>query len=56
MSKPFSVTLPSGEQWTPSFVTALDDQKCIGCGRCFKVCSRGVLEPERVNDFASPLT
>ncbi len=40
----FSVTLPSGETWTPRFVQHLDDQKCIGCGRCFKVCPRGVLE------------
>ncbi|MBV5298505.1 MAG: ferredoxin III, nif-specific [Rhodoferax sp.] len=44
MSDTFSVTLPSGETWTPTFVAALDDQKCIGCGRCFKVCPRGVLE------------
>jgi Nif-specific ferredoxin III len=44
MSNTFSVTLPSGETWTPTFVSALDDQKCIGCGRCFKVCPRGVLE------------
>ena len=44
MSTTFSVTLPSGETWTPSFVASLDDEQCIGCGRCFKVCSRGVLE------------
>jgi len=40
----FHVTLPSGEVWTPRFVRHLDDTKCIGCGRCFKVCPRGVLE------------
>lgn len=40
----FSVTLPSGETWTPTFVQSLDEEKCIGCGRCFKVCPRGVLE------------
>jgi Nif-specific ferredoxin III len=40
----FSITLPSGETWTPSFVQSLDEGKCIGCGRCFKVCARGVLE------------
>lgn len=40
----FSVTLPSGATWTPTFVAALDEEKCIGCGRCFKVCPRGVLE------------
>ncbi len=44
MSAAFTVTLPSGSTWTPTFVTALDDHKCIGCGRCFKVCPRGVLE------------
>ena len=44
MSNTFSVTLPSGEIWTPTFVTAIDDEKCIGCGRCFKVCPRGVME------------
>ena len=44
MSSTFSVTLPSGETWTPTFVAALDQEKCIGCGRCFKVCPRGVLE------------
>jgi len=44
MTATFNVTLPSGAVWTPTFVSSLDDQKCIGCGRCFKVCSRGVLE------------
>ncbi len=32
-----------GTAWIPQFVTALDEQKCIGCGRCFKVCPRDVL-------------
>jgi Nif-specific ferredoxin III len=40
----FTVTLPSGESWTPRFVQNIDEAKCIGCGRCFKVCPRGVLE------------
>ncbi|MBN8488618.1 MAG: ferredoxin III, nif-specific [Burkholderiales bacterium] len=40
----FSVTLPSGAAWTPAFVQAINEDKCIGCGRCFKVCPRGVLE------------
>ena len=44
MSETFSVTLPSGASWIPTFVASLDDKKCIGCGRCFKVCPRGVLE------------
>ncbi|MEX3790946.1 ferredoxin III, nif-specific [Paraburkholderia sp. BR13439] len=44
MSEIFCVKLPSGEMWTPTFVSALDDEKCIGCGRCFRSCSRGVLQ------------
>ncbi|RZF23633.1 ferredoxin III, nif-specific [Paraburkholderia sp. UYCP14C] len=44
MSEIFCVKLPRGEMWTPTFVSALDDEKCIGCGRCFRVCSRGVLQ------------
>jgi len=39
----FSVTLPTGELWIPQFVTAINQEKCIGCGRCFKVCARDVL-------------
>ncbi|WP_455232786.1 ferredoxin III, nif-specific [Geopseudomonas aromaticivorans] len=33
-----------GAEWVPQFVTALDAQKCIGCGRCYKVCPRSVFE------------
>lgn len=33
-----------GEPWTPAFVTDLNQDKCIGCGRCFKVCPRSVLD------------
>lgn len=40
----FTVTLPSGEVWTPAFVQSINETKCIGCGRCFRVCPRGVLE------------
>jgi Nif-specific ferredoxin III len=31
-----------GVAWTPAFVTDLDQGRCIGCGRCFKVCPRNV--------------
>lgn len=44
MSDTFSVILPSGATWTPTFVAEIDEEKCIGCGRCFRVCPRGVLE------------
>ena len=33
-----------GAEWTPQFVSALDAQKCIGCGRCYKVCPRDVFD------------
>lgn len=33
-----------GTEWTPQFITALDDSDCIGCGRCYKVCPRDVFE------------
>ena len=32
-----------GGPWRPRFVEAIDVDKCIGCGRCYKVCDRGVL-------------
>jgi Nif-specific ferredoxin III len=33
-----------GVEWTPAFVTDLNQGNCIGCGRCFKVCPRDVFE------------
>ena len=44
-----------GTSWTPAFIDAIDQGLCIGCGRCFKVCSRQVLnlvefEPEDDDD------
>lgn len=33
-----------GTEWTPQFVTHLSQDKCIGCGRCYKVCPRSVLD------------
>ena len=33
-----------GTVWTPSYVTALNQRNCIGCGRCFKVCPRDVFD------------
>lgn len=33
-----------GAEWTPQFVTELNQEKCIGCGRCYKVCPRDVFD------------
>jgi Nif-specific ferredoxin III len=46
----FSVTLPSGVEWIPNFVQSIDDEKCIGCGRCFKTCGRDVLSLMAMDD------
>ena len=50
MSTHFSITLPSGASWTPTFVQQINEEKCIGCGRCFRVCPRGVLELVGLDD------
>lgn len=34
----------SGQEWDPEFVTELNQDSCIGCGRCYKVCSRNVFD------------
>lgn len=33
-----------GANWTPTFLVKLDQQTCIGCGRCYKVCPRDVFD------------
>lgn len=44
------VLMPDGRTWIPKFVRAINKEKCIGCGRCFKVCGRGVLQLMGVDD------
>jgi Nif-specific ferredoxin III len=50
MSNPVTITLPDGRSWTPKFVHTINEEKCIGCGRCFRVCGRDVLELKGVNE------
>jgi len=45
-----TITMPDGRTWTPRFVQEISQEKCIGCGRCFKVCGRDVLQLVGVND------
>ena len=33
-----------GRAWQPDFLVAIDSETCIGCGRCFKVCGRNVMQ------------
>ncbi|AKG22372.1 ferredoxin III, nif-specific [Calothrix sp. 336/3] len=39
-----------GKTWTPKFVKAIDQEKCIGCGRCFKICGHNVLALKAMNE------
>ena len=44
MSSVVTITLPDGRSWIPMFVSNIDQEKCIGCGRCFRACGREVLQ------------
>ncbi len=39
-----------GRPYVPTYLDAIDAGKCIGCGRCFKVCSRGVMTLRGVDE------
>jgi Nif-specific ferredoxin III len=41
------------KEWVPKFVKSIDDQKCIGCGRCIKICAHKVLAPAEVDEEES---
>ena len=39
-----------GADWMPVYLTQIDGGTCIGCGRCYKVCSREVMHLYGVDD------
>lgn len=39
-----------GSTWTPEYLMSIDHELCIGCGRCFKVCTMGVLKLQGVDE------
>ena len=39
-----------GREWTPRFVKTIDPDRCIGCGRCIRICARAVLAPAEVDE------
>ena len=39
-----------GRPWNPTFLEAINQATCIGCGRCYKVCSRSVMDLKGINE------
>jgi len=39
-----------GSPWEPTYLVAINGDTCIGCGRCYKVCSRDVMHLMGVNE------
>lgn len=47
---PITALTRGGTEYVPTFLMAIDVEKCIGCGRCYKVCARSVLTLKGVTD------
>lgn len=43
-------TTRDGSPWVPKYLTAISDELCIGCGRCFKVCTQAVMKLMGINE------
>ncbi len=39
-----------GRDWKPDYLVSIDAGKCIGCGRCYKVCGREVMTRKGINE------
>lgn len=39
-----------GRPWKPEYLVAIDPATCLGCGRCFKVCGRGVMTLKGISE------
>lgn len=44
-----------GTPWEPVYLTDINAATCIGCGRCFKVCSREVMHLYGLDEQGSNL-
>ncbi|NCU21149.1 hypothetical protein EOM89_10540 [Candidatus Falkowbacteria bacterium] len=47
---PITAFTRGGTEYTPLYLSAIDSTTCIGCGRCFKVCSRSVMTLKGVTE------
>ena len=45
----------AGAAWQPKYLDGIDTDVCIGCGRCFKVCPRNVLQPAGMSEDGEEL-
>jgi len=45
-----------GRPWQPSYLLGIDPETCIGCGRCFKVCGRSVMDLKALRRMARSWT
>ena len=43
-------TTRDGTPWIPKYLLSIKDEICIGCGRCFKVCTQNVLKMMGLNE------
>jgi len=43
-------TTQDGSPWMPKYLTDISAELCIGCGRCFKVCSQAVMKLMGINE------
>lgn len=39
-----------GTEWTPKYVVSINEDSCIGCGRCYKACAHNCLNLEEIED------
>ncbi|HRD35503.1 MAG TPA: ferredoxin III, nif-specific [Rhodocyclaceae bacterium] len=39
-----------GTVWVPLYLDEVNPEACIGCGRCYKVCSHHVLEMKAISE------
>ena len=47
---PLTALTRDGTPYVPEFLVAIDEGRCIGCGRCYRVCGRDVMSLKGVDE------
>lgn len=47
---PVTARTRGGTEYVPEFLISINAETCIGCGRCYKVCGRGVMTLKGITD------